>query len=69
MNEIVPIERIVAARQRLCELSELSPDPAKRKTQVREVMHFFSGFLDDLATLAKDSKQQKEAGCQDQSQL
>jgi PAS domain S-box-containing protein len=66
MNEIVPIERIVAARQRLCKLSELSPDPAKRKTQVREVMHFFSGFLDHLATLAKDSKQQKDAGCQDQ---
>lgn len=67
MNEIVPIERIVAARQRLCELSELSPDPAEREIQVREVMQFFSGFLDDLATVSKDSNQQKEAWYQDQS--
>jgi PAS domain S-box-containing protein len=67
MNEMVLIERIAAARQRLSELSELHPDPAEREIQVEEVVRFFADFLDDVGTLAADSKRQKEDGYQDQS--
>ena len=66
MKEILSIERIMAARQRLDGLSKLSPHLADRESQVQEVVEFFSGFLADLETLANDSKQQ-EAGYQDQS--
>lgn len=66
-NEMALIEQIAAARQRLRELSELHPDPIEREIQVGAVGKFFSDFLDDLATLAEDSKRQKEDGYPDQS--
>jgi PAS domain S-box-containing protein len=67
MNEMVLIERIAAARQRLSELSDLHPDPAEREIQVEEVVRFFSDFLDNVGALAEDSKRQKEDGYQHQS--
>jgi PAS domain S-box-containing protein len=61
------MEQIAAARQRLRELSELHLDPIEREIQVGAVAKFFSDFLDDLGTLAEDSKRQKQDGYPDQS--
>jgi PAS domain S-box-containing protein len=69
MNEMVLIEQIAAARQRLRELSELHPDPTEREIQVGELATFFSDFLDDLGTPAEESKRQEEDGYPDQSGL
>jgi hypothetical protein len=61
MKEIVPIERIAAARQHLSELSNGLPG---REIQVRQAVHLLSKLLDELETAAKDSKHEEEAAGQ-----
>jgi PAS domain S-box-containing protein len=61
MKGIVPIERIAAARQRLAELSELTNVPPGGEIQVRQAVRLLSSVLDDLETIAKDSKHNEEA--------
>jgi PAS domain S-box-containing protein len=62
MKERVSIGRIAAARQRLAELSELSNGPPGREVPVRQAVQLLSDVLDELETVAKDSKHEEEAG-------
>jgi hypothetical protein len=64
MKGIVSSERIVAARQRLAELSELSNGQPGRKIQVRQAVDLLSSVLDELERAAKDSKHEEEAAGQ-----
>jgi PAS domain S-box-containing protein len=61
MKEIVSIERIAAARQRLAELSEFSNGPPGIESQVRQTVQLLSSVLDELETVAKESKREEEA--------
>ncbi|MBV8277446.1 MAG: PAS domain S-box protein, partial [Verrucomicrobia bacterium] len=67
MKDTVFNERIAAARQWLEELMQLSFEPVEKEIRRREGLRFLAGFLDDLEILAKDRRQQKEAGHQDQT--
>ena len=62
MKGIVSIQRIMAARQRLAELSELSGGRPGREIQVRQAVHLLSSVLDELEAVAKDNQQEEEAG-------
>ena len=61
MKVIVSIERIMAARQRLAELLELSYGPAGKEVQVQRAVHLLSSVLDELETAARESKHEEEA--------
>ena len=61
MKGIVSIQRIMAARQRLAELSELSGGRPGREIQVRQAVHLLSSVLDELEAVAKDNQQDEEA--------
>jgi hypothetical protein len=61
MKGIVSIQRIMAARQRLAELSELSGGRPGREIQVRQAVHLLSSVLDELEAVAKDNQQEEEA--------
>jgi len=61
MKVIVSIERIMAARQRLAELLELSNGPAGKEVQVQRAVHLLSNVLDELETAARESKHEEEA--------
>jgi two-component system, LuxR family, sensor kinase FixL len=69
MKGIVSSERIVAARQRLAELSELSNGQPGRKIQVRQAVDLLSSVLDELERAAKDSKHEEEAGYENESRF
>ena len=69
MKEIVSIERIAAARQRLAELSEFSNGPPGREIQVRQAVHLLSSVLDELETAAKDSKHEEAAAYENESRF
>ena len=61
MKGIVPIERIAAARRRLAELSELSNGPPGGEIEVRQGVRLLFSVLDELETVARESKQNEEA--------
>ena len=69
MNETVLIERIAAARQRLAELSEFSNGPPGRESQVRQAVQLLSSVLDELETVAKESKREEEAVSENESRF
>jgi PAS domain S-box-containing protein len=69
MKGIVSIERIAAARQRLAELSELSNGPPASEIQVRHAVDLLSSVLDELETVAKDSKPEEEAAHENESRF
>ena len=69
MKEIVSIERIAAARQRLAELSEFSNGPPGRESQVRQAVQLLSSVLDELETVAKESKREEEAVSENESRF
>jgi PAS domain S-box-containing protein len=69
MKGIVSIQRIMAARQRLAELSELSGGRPGREIQVRQAVDLLSSVLDELEAVAKDNQQEEEAGYGNESRL
>jgi hypothetical protein len=52
MKDVVSMERITAARQRLAELLELGNGPLGSGIQERQAVRQFSVALDDLETVA-----------------
>jgi PAS domain S-box-containing protein len=58
MKGRVSIERIGTARERLAELSELSP--ASREHQVQQAVEFLSSFLDELEAAANSGDLERE---------
>jgi len=58
MKQVLAIERITAARQRLAELSRLGRDQPQLETQLAETGLLLSNLLDDLETVANDMTDQ-----------
>ena len=52
MKDVVSMERIATARQRLAELLELGNGPPGSEIQERQAGRLFSMALDDLETVA-----------------
>jgi PAS domain S-box-containing protein len=69
MKEIVFIEWIAVARQRLAELSKLSKCPPGSEIQARRAVDLLSSVLDELEGAAKNSKHEEEAAYENESRF